>query len=59
MPNEGLCYLPAIELAAAIRTRRLSPKPGVCFLYHAAQVLKHLRSRSTYRTDLRIYRGIA
>jgi len=25
MPNEDLCYLPAIELAAAIRTRRLSP----------------------------------
>ena len=25
MLNEDLCYLPAIELAAAIRTRRLSP----------------------------------
>src|SRR5215831_7317845 len=25
MPNEDLCYLSAIELAAAIRTRRLSP----------------------------------
>jgi len=25
MPNQDLCYLPAIELAAAIRARRLSP----------------------------------
>jgi Asp-tRNA(Asn)/Glu-tRNA(Gln) amidotransferase A subunit family amidase len=25
MPNKDLCYLPAIELVAAIRTRRLSP----------------------------------
>jgi hypothetical protein len=25
MLHEDLCYLPAIELAAAIRTRRLSP----------------------------------
>jgi Asp-tRNA(Asn)/Glu-tRNA(Gln) amidotransferase A subunit family amidase len=25
MPNQDLCYMPAIELAAAIRARRLSP----------------------------------
>jgi Asp-tRNA(Asn)/Glu-tRNA(Gln) amidotransferase A subunit family amidase len=25
MPHEDLCYLPVTELAAAIRTRRLSP----------------------------------
>jgi len=25
MPNQDLCYLPAIEPAAAIRARRLSP----------------------------------
>ena len=52
MPDEDLCYLPAIELATAIRTRRLSPvELTAAILDRIAQINPRLNAYCTVIPD--------